>query len=264
MNKREIGRINRLNTLLALARMGYATTRQVAREVWGRCDDSTRKMACRTLRSLEDERLVVTKRSKNNINAEQLAALTITGARLLQAQDGTELPGQRIHARDWLRHEHPHRTACNSVYVALRDFDAWTELEVQNNEAPINIFKFNSENKTLTKIPDVIVEINGKTIWVEVENTCRSSDDLDKMVKFLRCMFHQDNPQVAEVHFIITSDGGKRIGDRLAKKLTHAPDSGYSVIIRDLDRRILENHVKVLLLDHETQTLSAVQFPPNT
>lgn len=68
MNKRQQGKQYRVLVLRALARLGYSTTRQLAKMVWWRCDESTRKMCGRTLRWLLKERLIVTKRDGDSIN----------------------------------------------------------------------------------------------------------------------------------------------------------------------------------------------------
>ena len=52
MNKRTQGHIYRAQTLRLLAHLGYASTRQVTKAVWRECDESSRKMAGRTLRWL--------------------------------------------------------------------------------------------------------------------------------------------------------------------------------------------------------------------
>jgi len=91
MNKREQGKQYRVLVLRALARVGYATTRQLAKMVWWRCDESTRKMCGRTLRCLLKERLIVTKRDGDSVNGEQLAAVTAAGAAWL-AVNGDPLP----------------------------------------------------------------------------------------------------------------------------------------------------------------------------
>lgn len=99
MSKRTRGNAYRVNTLRLLARVGYASTRQVARAVWWRCDESTRKMAGRTLRWLLEHGLIVTKRDGDSINGEQLAAVTAAGAAWL-AENGDPLPYGKAHARD--------------------------------------------------------------------------------------------------------------------------------------------------------------------
>ena len=260
MSKRTRGHAYRVNTLRLLARLGYASTRQVARAVWWRCDESTRKMAGRTLRWLLEHGLIVTKRDGDSINGEQLAAVTAAGAAWL-AENGDPLPYGKAHARDWLRHAHSHRTACNSVYVAMcglfPDTVAWSELEVRANLAPICKLEYSVGGVDTVKVPDLIADYATGLEWVEVENAWRSDKDLTRMVESMRAMF-RSNKGISCVHFVITSPGAKTIGQRLRKALTHALDSGWPRQIKELDAQILANRIKVSKLDHETLTLTRI------
>ncbi len=197
MSKRDLGHEYRVNTMRLLARLGYASTRQVARAVWWRCDISTRKMAGRTLRWLLERGLIVAKRDGDSINGEQLSAVTAAGAAWL-TEMGEPLPQGKAHARDWLRHAHSHRTACNSVYAAMcglfPDTPIWSELEVRSGLAPVHEFAYRSEEGDTVKIPDLVAEnADGEYEWVEVENNWRSAKDLNKMVECMRAMFR--NPK---------------------------------------------------------------------
>lgn len=252
----------RIQILQALAKLGYATTRQLAKIVWRECDESSRKMCGRTLRWLLKERLVVTKRDGDSVNGEQLSAVTIAGAAWL-AKNGTPLPSGRAHARDWLRHAHSHRTVCNSVYAAraglLPDSGAWSELEIRSGLAPIAKLDFIHEGVSEAKIPDVLLELADKRLaWVEVENSWRSEKDLVKAVASIRAMTAKKN--IAEVHFIISAPGAKTIGYRLRKLLTHSPQSGSPRQLKELDARILSDFIRVFALDRETLDLMPIPF----
>lgn len=110
--KRHLARHYRLSALDLLGRLGYATTRQLVRGVWGFITPSRRRMANRTIaRLLKDGHLVA---KRDGVAGERLVALTRSGAELLEYA----LPKDRHHARNWLRHAHSHRTAANSVFVA--------------------------------------------------------------------------------------------------------------------------------------------------
>ena len=261
MNKREQGMHYRVQVLKALARLGYATTRQLAKVVWRRCDDSTRKMAGRTLRWLLDSGYIVTRRDNDSVNGEQLSAVTIAGAIWL-AKNGDPLPYGKAHARDWLRHAHSHRTACNSVYAAAaglyRDRCAWSELEIRAGLAPLGQLAYSFDGAVLGKIPDVLLELPAGLAWVEVENGWRSDKDVAKVVASMRAMVI--DKRVTEVHFVITAPGAKSIGTRLRKALTHGPDSGWPRQVKELDARILAQYVKVFTLNSETLELSPVGF----
>lgn len=261
MNKREQGMEYRVQVLEALARLGYASTRQLARMVWRGCDDSSRKMCGRTLRWLQARRYIVTKRDGDSVNGEQLAAVTVAGAAWL-AELGTPLPSGKAHARDWLRHAHSHRTACNSVYAAaaglLPDTGAWSELEIRAGLSPLGELAYIFEGEAMRKVPDVLFELPAGLAWVEVENTWRSAKDLAKVVASMRAM--ATDKRIAEVHFVITSPGAKTIGARLRKALTHAPDSGWPRQVKERDARILAQHMKVFSLNSETLELAPVAF----
>lgn len=261
MNKREIGRANRELIFELLAQVGYATTRQVAQYVWSRCDNSTRKMAGRMLRRLLADGHIVAKRDNDDINAEQLVALTKKGA--LEASGlNAHLPDGKVHARDYLRHAHRHRTACNSVFVALPvDWIVHSELYVRAKKAPIPSFEYHFEDAAVRKIPDLVAEHPDNTIeWFEVENTWRSDVDLAKAVAFMRTLFSQPGQEVDRVHFVITDKRATSIGQRLRARLTHGPESGWPRQVKELDARILAKHIRVSLLDSDSLTLRPVSF----
>lgn len=263
MSKRTRGHAYRVNTLRLLARLGYASTRQVARAIWWRCDESTRKMAGRTLRWLLERGYIVTRRDGDSINGEQLSAVTAAGAAWL-AEHGEPLPWGKAHARDWLRHAHSHRTACNSVYTAMcglfPDSVAWSELEVRAGLAPICKLEYCVDGIDTVKIPDLIADHANGVEWVEVENTWRSDKDLQKMIESMRAMF-RSSKGISCVHFVITSPGAKTIGQRLHKAMTHDMDSGWPRQVKELDARILATRIKVSQLDPETLTLTPIGRP---
>lgn len=264
MNKRTQGNLYRAQTLRLLARVGYASTRQVAKAVWRECDISSRKMAGRTLRWLLERGYIVAKRNGDSVNGEQISAVTAAGAAWLAEHDDP-LPGGKAHARDWLRHAHSHRTACNSTYAAMSgpisDPCVWSELEVRSKLSPLHEFAYRGEEGDTVKIPDLVAEnADGSYQWVEVENTWRSDKDLQKMIESMRAMF-RSSKGISCVHFVITSPGAKTIGQRLHKAMTHDMDSGWPRQVKELDARILANHIKVSQLDHETLTLTPVRRP---
>lgn len=259
MNKRELGAHYRIEALRLLSAMGYATTRQIAKGIWGRCDISTRKMAGRTLRWLQDQRLIVSKRDGkgiNKVNHELLFALTALGAEQAKRHN-SPLVAQKVHARDYLRHAHDHRTACNSVYVAWPvDVELWSELEVNTGDSPVSIFNYRADGVDYAKIPDLVIRTDHEHYeWIEVENSWRSDKDLSKIVACLRAMFRDESSHITKVHFVVTVEGAKTIYKRITKKMTHEPDSGWSSPVRALDARILTQHIKIWFLDTETLTL---------
>ncbi len=261
MNKRNLGAAYRARTLLLLAAVGYASTRQVARGVWGRCDKSTRRMSSRTLSWLLERRLIVRRRDGDEIamaNQELLFALTQAGADKVR-ELGSSLVAAKVHARDYLRHAHSHRTACNSVYVAWHTPSIWSELEVRAGEAPVSEFRYRSDSEEFGKIPDLIAENAVGYEWIEVENSWRSEKDLVKVVNCMRAMFSREKNNITCMHFVITVPGAKTIGQRLRERLSHGPDSGWPRQMRELDARIIAQHLKVSVLNHETLELSPLR-----
>lgn len=261
MNKRELGERYRNVALLFLAATGYATTRQIAKALHGRVTLSTRKMTSRTLQKLQADKLIVSKRESdavNNVNSELLFALTKAGAEKARGQ-GSSLVGGKIHGRDYLRHAHKHRTMCNSVYVAWPT-NGWSELQIRAEDAPIQRIRFRGQQGEESKIPDLLMESKeGGYEWVEVENSWRSEKDLQKVIDFMRAIFVKPSA-IQRVHFVVTSAGARSIGSRLRQKLTHGLNSGYPLQVRNLDAKLLAEHISVSALDTETLELTAIHF----
>lgn len=126
--------------------------------------------------------------------------------------------------------------------------------------APLHSITYRFEEQEVGKVPDLLVETPGGLEWVEVENSWRRERDLDKMVASMRAMFRQPTGNLTRVHFIVTTPSAKTIGQRIRRKLTHADDSGYPRQIRELDARILAQHVIVSTLDHGRLELTRVEF----
>lgn len=262
MNKKELGEHRRKRALELLARTGYASTRQIALFLHGSCTESTRRMTRNTMLWLAKNKLVVSRREGTgiiNVNTEQLFALNAAG--VSAARDlGIEPLGGKLHARDYLRHAHGHRTACNSVFanLAARGVEVWSELEIQNEQAPLKAHQFwSSDGEQLGKIPDLLARrpSSGGLVWIEVENTYRSEKDLQKLVDAMRSLIEQE--VVESFNFFVTAKGGMGIKQRLLQRLTHRPDSGWSAPVRALDERI-KRHIAVAEVDPETLLLKSM------
>lgn len=120
-------------------------------------------------------------------------------------------------------------------------------------------FRYTVDGVEHGKIPDLIAGEHPNLVWIEVENSWRNERDLKKIVYAMRAMF-STNSGIAAVHFVVTSPSAKTIGQRLKKLLTHAPDSGWPRQVRELDARILEQHLHVSVLHEETLELQALQL----
>lgn len=265
-SKQQTGHEDRVAAMTLLTRLGYASTRQIAMGSYGACTPSARNMASRMLRDLLGRGYLVEKRDGNTVNGERLVALSRAGVNALAQME--PLPAGRKHGRDWLRHAHAHRTACNSVFVAHLGVQApnhhqgRTELEIQSGLAPSGLvpYRFRSDGELHQKIPDLLLSASGgmAPTWVEVENSWRGARDFRKLIGFLRSVFSRPEPPVSKVLFVSTSPASRSIGNRLRAALSHEHGSGYSRIIQELDRRILDRHIEVAQLDADLMMLGPI------
>ncbi len=262
-SKQQTGHDDRVAALTLLTRLGYASTRQIAAGTYGACTLSTRSMASRMLRDLLGRGYLVEKRDGNTVNGERLVALSRAGVNALAQM--APLPAGRKHGRDWLRHSHAHRTACNSVFVAHAGVQApnhhqgRTELEIQCGLAPARLvpFSFRCDGELHQKVPDLLLSgtAGAAPTWVEVENSWRGARDFRKLIGFLRSVFGMREPPISKVMFVSTSPASRSIGERLRSAMSHENGSGYSRIVQELDRRILGSRADVMQLDAEAMTL---------
>lgn len=265
-----IGLENQHMTMRLLSRLGYATTRQIARGVWRQVTPSTRKMANRAVNTMLDQGLIVERRS--DINSERMVALTKAGVQRLKTVADLSLVNDRPHARHWLRHAHAHRTASNSVFVAGSLYEGdWcgeTELEIRSSEPaelPEAHCKYRSSvdaNVTEHKIADTVLYLDQGAIWVEVEQSSRGAKDFAKCLDWLRAMYSMRKPNAAEVWFVITAPGANRIGERLKKGLTPGDfvNDARPRHEKELDLHILRERIKVFVLDPDTLVLKRIEL----
>jgi hypothetical protein len=217
-------------------------------------------MASRTLRWLLERGLVVARRDGDGVNLanhELLFALNQAGAQEVRRQ-GSSLVAAKVHARDYLRHAHAHRTACNSVYVAMRG-NVWSELEVRSGECPVASFRYQLNGVDAEKIPDLVATDGAGFEWIEVENSWRSEKDLVKVVDCMRAMF-SDWTKITRMHFVITAASSRGIGERLKERLTHGLDFAWPRQAKERDARILTQHLRVSELDPVTLELREVSL----
>lgn len=264
-SKQQIGIEDRVAAMTILTRLGYASTRQLAKGTYGVCTLSTRTMTSRMLRDLLSRGLIVEKRDGDTINGERLVALSQAGVSALAQV--APLPCGRKHGRDWLRHAHAHRTVCNSVFIAHLGILSpnhhlgRTELEIQGGLAPkeLALFRYRSDGEIHQKIPDLLLSASGEApIWVEVENSWRGARDFRKLIDFLRSIFSMPKPPVSKVLFVTTSPASRTIGHRLGAALSHELGGGYSRLVQELDQRILDRHIEIMQLDPDLMTLGPI------
>lgn len=268
LNKQQQGEINRLRVLLYISKVGYASLKQIARAIWQRTDASALVMAGRTLKWLTEEKYIVTRR--DTIKSELLVTLTKKGTRWLAERDFT-LPDHREHARDWLRHAHPHRTACNSVHTCFYtgNYDnpgVWSELEIRAQIAPVFEQKYVIQRDAFalkeihTKIPDVIAESTTGFEWIEVENCSRSEADFEKLILAMRQMRFAKDTQISNVHCIIASPAAERFSTRLKAYLSGGLGA-FSPAQQQLNLQLLkEQFIKISRLNHSDITLESLPF----
>lgn len=216
---------------------------------------------------LIEHKLLVSKREGNTAAGERLVALNAKGVTALGMV--STMPSGAVHARDFLRHAHPHRTACNSIYASqvggkdTIDAAGWSEMEInaRQDTVPDAIKKLMlwewGNNGTLRKKPDVLLKKDGGLVWVEAENSYKSVEDFEKLVSFLRAIFTSKTPPVTHVLFVITGPGGRNIGERLYDALTHDdPKDGTTRQLKEIDARIhQDNRIHVQHLDADTLEL---------
>jgi len=266
LSKKQQGEQNRIKVMLFLAHVGYASLRQIAKAIWRRTDASALVMASRTVKWLTEQKLVVTK--QDSVTTQLLIALSKKGVDWLALND-LELPDGKRHPRDWLRHAHAHRTACNSVYAILYSGDylapkIWSELEVRAEVSPVFEQKFGIKRDAFSieeihaKIPDLVLEDNDGIEWIEVENCSRSDADFEKLIIAIRYMCFVKNSKISRVHIVIANAAAQRFRIRLKEHLA----SGFGAFTakqKARNQKLLRNgFIKFSRLNHTTLELEAL------
>jgi hypothetical protein len=253
--------VHREAILQFIARVGYATNRQIAKGVWGKTDASARMCAGRSLRWLLSRHMLTRKRDGETASCEYLYCLTRAGVTALNGLDA-HLPGGKADGRDWLRYAHAHRSACNDVFASLYAYDAlksagvdvYSELEIRSGIAPLCKLEYQSaDGSRFGKIPDLLLMGARGTGWIEVENAYRNDRDFQKMLSMMRAEASLDEPRVNQFIFYITSKSASRIGERLKHALTFDPTAPRGSIA-SADTKILREMLVVFALDRESLT----------
>lgn len=228
-----IGMQRKFDVLYFLARIGYATTRQLAYFCMGSTSTKT-NMVNRTLAKMRGEKLI--RERFDRLGTERYVALTAAGARL--AADKIPLLKNVVpKAHDNLRHVNSHRTACNGVlayylrkYPPTARHECLSELEIASDKSIARMSYWSqTDTKTLNKTADCELKIlrDGRwhTHWVEVENCSRSPRDLKRLVAFCRQWYRSRYNNFDQQTFVVADDSARAIGRRLTKALNDAGEN---------------------------------------
>lgn len=173
LDKRLLQDKNRTAVLTWLARFGWLTSRMLAALVWPDAAQS-QPMARRTLKSLIDEKLVISRSMSKGGAAYLLAA---KGARLLQEQTGIA-----TQSGNTLTIGNPVHRACSNWYLihALqRGMSIVTEHEIATERGPCRVL--NSK-----QADGLVIAGDGACIWVECENSQKARAERHKTVALAR------------------------------------------------------------------------------
>lgn len=260
MNNREKGADNIVSILDALARLGYANTRQLAKWLFNSTTDTKRRMTNRILQRMIKRRMVYGRVDEES--GERLIAASLVGMRHLFERSGQT----RVKGKDWLRNTSSHRSACNSVLLASPFDVCYTELEIRAGQVKPGFEKcpYHFEGKQTYKIPDILLIPGGtygeQAIWVEVENSHRCDAAIWRLAEWLRQMFatRRDgtriHPQFVSVCFVIASKAASTLERRLNDAVMPLEKDGGAGYLRQHDSKLKEC-ITYKYLDPETLTL---------
>ena len=234
--------IVRRAALIALARYGYLRASDIALLVYFD-KASAGRLAQRLLAKLYAEGFVL--RREGSTGAEHHYALAERGA-----LEATRLTG--IHyssGKDLLRSISSHRDGANRICALAQaaGYEVMTDREICRD--PDRVF--------LDKVPDaLIIEHESDEcglprtgyVWVEVENSYRSTNDLGKLAHFVMTAFADERYCTAyrdgwldEVHIVISDAIAATIGQRLYRKISEL--AGETVA-----QRLFARFIRVLTL----------------
>ncbi|CAM8635926.1 hypothetical protein MCEMSEM22_00790 [Comamonadaceae bacterium] len=179
LDKRIIGERNRLTLCRYLHRFGWLTSRMLACLVWGDASQAW-PMARRTLKALQNDGLVIKRALPQGGDAYLLSA---KGARLLNEREGLDAcSGQSLTLGN------PVHRACSNWYLIYALRNGWqviTEHEISTDRSPVRVLD--------GKQPDGILLGEGEAVWVECENSWKSTTARRSVVAFCSRHLDQDN-----------------------------------------------------------------------
>lgn len=173
IDKRLLGDRNRTEVLTWIARFGWLTSRMIAALVWPEAAQS-QAMARRTLKSLVEEKLVISRALSKGGAAYLLAA---RGARLLH-----ESTGLNAKSGNALAIGNPVHRACSNWYLiqALqKGCTIVTEHEIASGSGPCRVLNGKQAD-------GLVIADDGACIWVECEHSQKARAERHKTVALVQ------------------------------------------------------------------------------
>lgn len=229
-------------TLVALARYGYLRASDLALLVYFDRLSGVR-LAQRLLAKLHGEQWIL--RREGRAGQEHHYALSERGA-----LEASRLTG--IHyssGKDLLRSISAHRDGANRICALAQaaGYEVMTDREICLD--PDRVF--------FDKVPDALIiehenDYYGMprtgVVWVEVEQSYRSTGDLDRLARFILRIFERESYCVAyrdgwldELHLVVSDPVAATIGHRLYRKLSE-------LVGETATRQLLASRLRVLTL----------------
>lgn len=190
LDKRMVGERNRSDVLRWLARFGWLTARMVAALVWPEAAQA-QAMARRTLKTLCDEKLIITRPLPKGGAAYLLSA---KGARLLAEQTG-----MAAESGNALTLGNPLHRACSNWYLiraVQQRLAVVTEHEIVSERGPCRVVKGKQAD-------GLVIADDGACIWLECENAAKSRPERHKTVALVQeCLGREQREEIAPGLFL--------------------------------------------------------------
>lgn len=185
LDKRVVQEQNRTAVLQWLWRFGWLTSRMIAALVWPDAAQSL-AMARRTLKTLTDEKLVISRAMTKGGAAYLLAA---KGARLLQEQTGADAQSGNAVAIGNAMHR-----ACSNwflIQAVQRGLAIVTEHEIASERGPCRVLRGKQAD-------GLVIADDGACIWMECEHSQKGRGERHKTVALVQdCMGRDTRVELA-------------------------------------------------------------------
>ena len=215
-DKRRIGKENQQKLLFWLVRFGWLTARQIAKLVWPRSSQSLQNAQKKIAQLLKLERLI-----KRDLPSGSTGyVLSAQGANQIRSICPTVKSGKDLRVKNDY-----HRAISNSYLIDRYFLDAeaiYTEHEIQRGLAPCR--------EVGGKIADGIYDTELGAVWVETENTWKSSKRTNEIVKF--CQKYLKRGPLKQ----LISDAGKPELYLFRVEIVCPNDSSAQNIVRAFDK----------------------------